>query len=381
MLASLAPMPLLERVLGRSRPSRPDDLATVIFSSGSTGNPKGVMLSHGNIASNVEQVSQVFFLRGADRVAGILPFFHSFGFTGTLAMPAVRGLGVVFHPNPLDARAVGALIQNYRATFLLATPTFLQSYLRRCTPGQLGSLRQVLAGAEKLPQKLATAFEDRFGIRPLECYGATECSPVVSVNSGDYRSAGMRQTGGRRGSIGRPLPGISVRIVHPENGREMPLGESGLLQVRGPNVMKGYLSNPHKTIEVLRDGWYSTGDVARVDEEGFLEIAGRLSRFSKIGGEMVPHLEVEEVLNRLCGSQEPSFAVAGVPDERKGERLVVLHTLPEDRLRDCLRRLSQSGLPRLWTPRPGQFHRIESLPYLGTGKLDLARIQRMARSF
>ena len=379
LLAALAPVHLLERLLGRTRPARLDDLATVIFSSGSTGNPKGVMLSHGNIASNIDQVSQVFFLKGRDRVAGILPFFHSFGFTMTLAMPAVRGLGAVYHPNPLDARSVGALIQDYRATFLMATPTFLQSYLRRCTPGQLGSLRHVLAGAEKLSDSLASQFEDTFGIRPLEGYGTTECSPVVAVNTPGYRAPGMRQAGGRRGSIGRPLPGMSVRIVHPESREVLPQGESGLLLVKGPNVMQGYLGRPEKTARVLNDGWYATGDMAQMDQEGYLEISGRLSRFSKIGGEMVPHLKVEKALQELAEAEEPSFVVAGVPDERKGERLVVLHTLPEDRLGDCLQRLSSSGLPRLWAPRPGHFHRIDALPYLGTGKLDLARIQAIAQ--
>jgi acyl-[acyl-carrier-protein]-phospholipid O-acyltransferase/long-chain-fatty-acid--[acyl-carrier-protein] ligase len=165
-----------------SKASPMDDLATVVFSSGSTGDPKGVMLTHFNIVSNISQVSQVFMLDGRDKVLGILPFFHSFGFTAGLWLPAVQGIGVVFHPNPLDAQAIGVLVEKYKVTFLVATPTFLQAYMRRCTPESFGSLQFVLVGAEKLPERVAAAFEDRFGIRPLEGYGCTECSPVVTMN-------------------------------------------------------------------------------------------------------------------------------------------------------------------------------------------------------
>ena len=175
-----------------------DQLATVIFSSGSTGDPKGVMLSHYNVMSNIGQVSQVFMLGGRDRVLGILPFFHSFGFTAGLWLPAVQGVGVVFHPNPLDAQVIGGLVQKYKVTFLVATPTFLQGYMRRCTPENFGSLQYVLVGTEKLQERVALAFEDRFGIRPLEGYGCTECSPVVTVNGRDFRAPGFHQVAARR---------------------------------------------------------------------------------------------------------------------------------------------------------------------------------------
>ena len=266
----------------------------MIFSSGSTGDPKGVMLSHYNIGSNIEQLEQVFGLNRHDRFLGILPFFHSFGFTGTLWLPAVLGSGVVFHPSPLDTKSIGPLIRQYKGTFLLATPTFLQLYLRACAPEDFGSLRVVMTGAEKLPDRLAAAFEERFGIRPLEGYGCTECSPAVAVNTLDFRSAGFRQVGGKRGKIGHPLPGVSVRIADPDSMQPAPTGQPGLLLVRGPNVMQGYLARPEKTAEVLNDGWYVTGDIAAIDQDGFLQITDRLSRFSKIGGEMVPHIRVEE---------------------------------------------------------------------------------------
>ena len=377
----LLPGPLIEKAIGNKRRKGMDDLATVIFSSGSTGDPKGVLLSHYNIVSNIEQLAQAFMLSKRDRILGILPFFHSFGFTGTLCLPVVVGVGVAFHPNPLEARLVGALVQRYSVTFLLATPTFLHAYARRCVPEDFGSLQHVLAGAEKLPERVAQAFEDRFGIRPLEAYGCTECAPVVAVNTRDFRAPGFRQVGAKRGSIGHPLPGVSVKIVDPDTLQPVAVSQPGLLLVSGPNVMEGYLNRPDKTAEVLREGWYNTGDVAALDEDGFLRITDRLSRFSKLGGEMVPHLMVEEKLHEFAEVTEQVFAVTSVPDEQKGERLVVLHTLPEDELRKCLEQLAHADLPALWKPRAQQFMRVEALPYLGTGKLDLRKIKEMALTF
>ena len=378
LIAWLLPDRWLQQVLGAEKKTGLDDLATVIFSSGSTGDPKGVMLSHYNVGSNIEQLEQVFGLSRRDCVLGVLPFFHSFGFTGTLCLPAVLGVGAVYHPNPLDARAVGPLVCGYRVTFLLATPTFLQLYLRGCAAEDFGGLRVVMTGAEKLPDRLATAFEERFGIRPLEGYGCTECAPAVAVNTLDFRSAGFRQVGGKRGKIGHPLPGISVRIVDPDTQVPLAAGQPGLLLVRGPNVMQGYLGRPEQTAEVLRDGWYTTGDVAAIDEDGFLQITDRLSRFSKIGGEMVPHIKVEEKLHELVGATEQTFVVTGVPDEKKGERLVVLHKLADGQLPVCLEKLSQCDLPNLWKPRADQFFHVDTFPQLGTGKLDLRQVREIA---
>jgi acyl-[acyl-carrier-protein]-phospholipid O-acyltransferase/long-chain-fatty-acid--[acyl-carrier-protein] ligase len=278
----------------------------------------------------------------------------------------------------LDAKAIGPLINRYSLTFLLATPTFLQLYMRGCSPEDLGSLRVVMTAAEKLPERLASAFEEQFGIRPLEGYGCTECSPTVSVNTHDFRAAGFRQIGAKRGKIGHPLPGISVRIVDPQTSAPLPMGQAGLLLVRGPNIMQGYLGRPDKTAEVLCDGWYVTGDIAAIDEDGFLQITDRLSRFSKIGGEMVPHIKIEEKLHELAGATEQTFIVAGVPDEKKGERLVVLHKLSPEQLKPCLEKLAQCDLPNLWKPRADQFFHIDALPYLGTGKLDLRKAREIA---
>jgi acyl-[acyl-carrier-protein]-phospholipid O-acyltransferase / long-chain-fatty-acid--[acyl-carrier-protein] ligase len=380
LAAKFLPTRLLEMFLGVSHPPELDDTATIIFSSGSTGDPKGVLLSHFNLASNVEQLEQVFHLNEKDRILGILPFFHSFGFTGTLCLPPLAGIGVVFHVSPLDAQSIAALVSKYSVTLLLSTPTFLNTYARRIPAEAFGSLRIVMAGAEKLPDRIAQAFEDHFGIRPLEGYGCTECSPVVAVNTYDFRAAYFRQVGAKRGTIGHPLPGIAVRIVDPETGETLPPDKPGLLLVRGPNVMVGYLNRPDKTAEVLHDGWYNTGDIATVDEEGFLRITDRLSRFSKIGGEMVPHIRVEEKLHELVGADGQVLAVTAIPDEKKGERLAVVHTLKEDQLRDTLEKLAKTDLPALWKPRPDQFLYVEKLPYLGTGKLDLRKLREIAQA-
>jgi acyl-[acyl-carrier-protein]-phospholipid O-acyltransferase/long-chain-fatty-acid--[acyl-carrier-protein] ligase len=380
-LGTFAPFRLLTKVAGRDHQVGLDDLATVIFSSGSTGEPKGVMLSHYNILSNIRQMEYILDLVPKDCFFGILPFFHSFGFTVTLCLPAAAGSGVVFHPNPLDTKAIGTLVRENAVTLLLATPTFLQLYLRSVPPEDFGGLHYVITGAEKLPERLATAFEEHFGIRPLEGYGTTECGPAVSVNMMNFRAPGFHQVGGKRGKIGRPLLGMKARITEADNpwsGRTLPPGQPGMLLIQGPNIMRGYLGQPEKTAEVLRDGWYCTGDIAFLDEDGFLQITARLSRFSKIGGEMVPHLKIEEKLHELVNASEQTFVVASVPDEKKGERLIVLHKLNQEDLPICLDKFAQCDLPNLWKPKADAFHRIETFPTLGTGKLDLRGVKDLA---
>ncbi|HEY4979536.1 MAG TPA: AMP-binding protein, partial [Candidatus Acidoferrum sp.] len=225
----------------------------------------------------------------------------------------------------------------------------------------------------------AQSFQDHFGIRPLEGYGCTECSPVVAVNTNDFRAAYFRQVGAKRGTIGHPLPGVGVRVIDPDTGETLAVDQPGLLLVRGPNVMVGYLNLPEKTAAALNDGWYNTGDIATIDEDGFLRIIDRLSRFSKIGGEMVPHLKIEEKLHELLDADGQVLAVTAVPDEKKGERPVVVHTLSEATLKEVLEKLSKSDLPALWKPRPDQFVFVEKLPYLGTGKLDLRVLRELAQ--
>lgn len=373
----LLPVGLLERFAGAERSVRRDDPATIIFSSGSTGEPKGVVLTHCNVDSNSDGVARVLFPTPRDGMLGILPFFHSFGYMA-LWFASNHGVRTVFHVNPLDAPTVGKLVEQHRLTILVATPTFLQLYLRRCSPGQFGSLRMVVAGAEKLSERLAVAFEKHFGVRPLEGYGTTECAPVVAVNAIDYRAPGYYQPGSRPGTVGQPIPGTAIRIVDPETSEPMPTGEPGMLMVKGPNVMHGYLGRDDLTAEVLRDGWYETGDIAVIDEDGYLKITDRLSRFSKIGGEMVPHGRVEEALHEAAHADEQIFAVTAVPDEKRGERLIVLYTRASEDIEGLAAKLGEMGLPKLFVPKVDQFVKVAELPLLGTGKLDLREVKRLA---
>jgi acyl-[acyl-carrier-protein]-phospholipid O-acyltransferase/long-chain-fatty-acid--[acyl-carrier-protein] ligase len=377
-LACLAPARWIEAYCGAKRAPTADDVVTVIFSSGSTGEPKGVMLSHANIASNCAALDQIFHVAPREKVLGILPFFHSFGFTATIWFPATSELGAVFHPSPIDAPAIGELVERHQISFLLATPTLLSIYLRRIAPAQFGSLRLVLAGAEKLSERLANAFEDQFGIRPLEGYGATECAPVIAASQLDFRAAGFYQPGWRRGFVGQPLPGVVCRVVDPDTFEDLPPNTPGMLLVRGPNVMRGYLGRPELTQKALRDGWYVTGDIAVLDDDSFLKITDRLSRFSKIGGEMVPHGRVEEELHKAAGLSVPTFLVTALPDEKKGERLAVLTTLALDQVPSLVEKLSNAGLPNLFLPRADAFVKVDELPVLGTGKSDLRAAKQIA---
>jgi acyl-[acyl-carrier-protein]-phospholipid O-acyltransferase/long-chain-fatty-acid--[acyl-carrier-protein] ligase len=358
-----------------------DDLATVIFSSGTTGDPKGVMLSHANIAANIDSMLHAIDPVPRDRLMDVLPFFHSFGYTVALWLPLIVGASAVCYPDPRQAKEIGEFIRKFKCNLFVTTPTFLRFIIRRCHKEDFATLRVLMTGAEKLPRSLAQEFAAKFGFEPLEGYGCTELSPVVAANVPDIKIADdYIQIGTKPGTIGRALTGVAVRIVDPNTRETLPPGQEGLLLVYGPNVMVGYLNRPEATGEVIRDGWYSTGDIAKMDEEGFLTITDRISRFSKVAGEMVPHQRLEDELHRILGTNDRVCAVCGVPDERKGERLVVLHTPLNGRtVKEVHDRLAESGLPNLWLPSPRSFFEVPELPILGSGKVDLARINKIAR--
>jgi acyl-[acyl-carrier-protein]-phospholipid O-acyltransferase/long-chain-fatty-acid--[acyl-carrier-protein] ligase len=355
--------------------AQPQTLATVIFSSGSTGIPKGVMLSHYNVLANIEAIAQLFWIGERDRIVGVLPFFHSFGYTITIWFPLIAGCGVVYHPNPTDAKAVGELTAKYQATLLLSTPTFCAGYTRKCSKEEFASLRYVLVGAEKLREPVAVAFREKFGVELLEGYGCTEMAPVAAVNAPNFQAGKDSQVGNKPGTVGHPLPGVAAKVVDPATFAPLAPGQAGLLLVKGSNRMLGYLGEPERTAEVLRDGWYITGDIAAIDDEGFLRITDRLSRFSKIAGEMVPHLRIEEAIGGALGYAP--CAVTAVADDRRGERLAVLY-VHEMEPAELWQKLSETELPRLWIPKRENLYRVESLPQLGTGKLDLCALKRRA---
>ena len=369
-------MPLSMMVNGCQRCN--DDLATIIFSSGSTGKPKGVMLSHHNLISNIESLRMIVRLRPGDDLCAVLPFFHSFGFNCGLWLPLTSGVSVNYIVNPLDGKTVAESIRENRSTILFAAPTFLLTYIRRSEPEDLVSLRLVASGAEKLKESIADSFEAKFGIRPLEGYGATELSPVISLNVPDAEVRGIRQAGNKPGSAGHPVPGVAAKVVDPETNAPAGVGEEGLLMVKGPNVMIGYLNMPAKSREVIVDGWYNTGDIARIDEDGFITITDRLARFSKIGGEMVPHLGIEQVYIEALGTSEHVLVVIGVPDPKKGEELVVLYLDKAGSAEKLHQIIVESEVPNMWKPRRNNYIRVDSMPLLGSGKLDIMKLRKIA---
>jgi acyl-[acyl-carrier-protein]-phospholipid O-acyltransferase / long-chain-fatty-acid--[acyl-carrier-protein] ligase len=376
--ARLLPADALLRRYGGDEAAGADEnaVATVIFSSGSTGVPKGVMLAHRNILGNIASVTRAFVMNPEDTLIGILPFFHALGFTGTIWYPLTHGFGVVYHPNPTDAKTIGELCEAHRVTFLISTPTFAAGYVRKCRSEQFAHLKYALVGAEKLREPVARAFKEKFGVDLLEGYGCTEMSPVVSANVPEVAGR-ARHAGIRAGSVGRPLPGVEARVVDLESGHGPLVEAEGALLVRGPNLMLGYLDDPERTRRALRDGWYVTGDIGRIDADGFLYITDRVSRFSKIGGEMVPHVKIEDSIAACLG--EPSASVVtAIPDESRGERLVAFYTDADVSPQELWDRLTRSALPKLWIPKRDDLRQVEALPTLGSGKVDLRAVRQLA---
>ena len=378
VMAALLPRQELMNILAPRTHRNVFETAVLLFSSGSSGSPKGVLLSHHNINSDVYSFWRIIGLRKyEDSILGNLPLFHSFGFTTGLWIPFMTGIKVVYVPNPLDASATGKMIQAHDITVLLATPTFLQSYMRKCTAEQFKSLRLVVVGAEKMRKDIAVKFKEMTGLEAVEGYGCTELSPVVSINIANSM-LDLGTVAGPEGSAGTPMPGICVKIVNPGTFQPLPHDTEGLMLVKGPNVMQGYLNDPEKTAEVIRDGWYNTGDIAKINPDGRIFITGRLSRFSKIGGEMVPHELVEATIQEIVGQEEKCVAVCGIPDEKKGERLAVLHTFSSPSPEEIIARLrTETDLPNLWIPKAESFIRIDRLPLLGSGKLDIKKIREI----
>ena len=355
--------------------------AVVIFSSGSTGIPKGIMLTHHNVTGDVMSLINTINWSKNDRILGNLPLFHSFGMNVCMWLPIMTGAETCLVPNPLDAHLIGEALSRRKLTVLMATPGFLQTYMRRCPKEVFRSLRLVVTGAEKLREDIAAKFRAMTNLTIVEGYGCTELSPIVSFNlPTDIRELGM--TVAKEGSIGPALTGICAKVVDPISFQLMPENTDGLLIVKGANVMLGYLNDPQKTKEVIRDNWYITGDIAQMDRNGFITITGRLSRFSKIAGEMVPHELVEREINNILLPDDRIVAVCGAADTLKGEKLIVFYC--DDELihpSDLIRRMREKGIPNLWIPREENFIRIDSLPLLGSGKLDLASLSRLAKDF
>ena len=384
ILCKILPTSTLIKMLGLND-LQGDDEAVLLFTSGSSGEPKGVPLTHRNTLANVCQFGCRIHLGHDAKILGCLPLFHSFGSTVTLWYPCIEGINLITYPNPLETKRLAELISMHSANLLLSTPTFLRGYMRRVKPDQLQSLDFLITGAEKLPTSLAESFQQKFGILPMEGYGLTETSPATNVNLPNPSEQGNAPVikSQRIGSVGKFLPGIAVKITNPATGKLCPLDCQGTIWLKGANVFKGYLDNQKETGEVISEGWLNTGDIGRVDESGFLHIEGRLSRFSKIGGEMVPHETVEAAIIKLLkldADTERRIAVVGIPDEQKGEAIALLTTVCGETMhQECIDlryKLMDKGLPSLWCPK--MFIPTEQIPVLASGKLDIKGCQDIA---
>lgn len=356
--------------------ARPDDVAALVFSSGSTGDPKGVELTHRQIIANLDAVMEGLDLAASrEVVCNPLPLFHSFGLVVGNWLALTRRLLLVAHPDPTDSEGLGRLVEATGATLIVTAPTFVRGWMRRVEPGQFRSLRLVVAGAERCPTELRTAFKARFGMDLLEGYGCTELAPTVAVNMPTVVRDGFTELRSREGSVGRALPGMHVFAIDPGTRTPLPPESEGLLVVRSPARMRGYLDRPDLTAAAFIHGGYNTGDMGRVDADGFVHITGRLARFAKIGGEMVPLDNVQAALMRVAGDQE--VVVSAVPDASRGERLVVMHTGVAGGAEALLKALDDQ--PALWRPKIKDIIQVPSVPKLGTGKLDLGLIRMRAQ--
>ncbi len=352
--------------------------AAVLFSSGSTGIPKGVMLSHHNFNSDIHSFIKVMYWTRDDVLLGNLPMFHAFGLISAYWLPLMIACKVVYVTSPLDCDAVAKACMEHKVTILLGTPTFMQSYLRRCDPEMFSSVRLAITGAERLRMDISDKFGSASGGRRalIEGYGCTELSPIVAINIGSS-VLDLGKTEGKKGSIGPAMPGICAAIVDPVTRAPLPPDTEGLLVVKGPTVMQGYLGEPALTKEVIQDGWYNTGDIGKMDADGYITLSGRLSRFSKIGGEMVPHELVECAIGEILRLEEKVAAVSSIPDPAKGEALVVFYTKLPMTPEQIIEEMRARNIPNLWIPKASNFHPVEALPVLGSGKLDLVGLKKI----
>ena len=362
--------------------------AAIVFSSGSTGDPKGVRLGHRALIANGEAMMQHLGLsQSGNSLLSPLPLFHSFGLNVGTWLPLCQGVKMISHPDPTDARTIAKLAKTHQPDFFVSTPTFVRGWMRRIEPEDFASLQFGVVGAEACPAALHSAFKERYGAPLMEGYGATELGPVVSVNVPDRSDRDVTEVGTKAGSVGRPMPGIEVVTIDPDTQEILPTGESGLLLIRTPAQMSGYLHQPELTAKVCIHDGYNTGDIGRVDEDGFISLSGRLSRFAKIGGEMVPLDRIEDEIIRWLSEQHPledgaqwDVALSAVADPNKGERLMLLYA--QD-LPVSIKELIDEALanePALFKPKANSCHQVDALPVLGTGKRDLAALKRLAES-
>ena len=380
MIVKMLPASILSLLFIKS--SKIDDTVAILFSSGSEGKPKGIELTHKNIMGNIKQSTTLINAKDNDVILGTLPIFHSFGLTVTTLLPLIEGIPVVCHPDPTDGVGIGKIATKYEATMLFATATFFRLYTvnKRLHPLMFASLRMVIAGAEKLPLEIREGFRNKFGHEIYEGYGATETTPVASINIPDVlmQDSWRVQIGNKIGTVGLPVPGSAFKIVNPDNFEPLSTGEEGMILIGGTQIMKGYIGDEEKTREsiYIKDNirWYITGDKGKLDEDGFLTIIDRYSRFAKIAGEMVSLGLVEESIRKVL-TENNQIAITAIPDKKKGEKVVLFleGLLSVDTLKELIKSLKLNPLYI-----PTTYHKVETLPKLGTGKADFKGLKSLA---
>ncbi len=374
------PSVVLIRLFSKASYANLRNAAVLLFSSGSSGTPKGVILSHHNVNSNVNSFINIMGMQaGMDKISGCLPLFHSFGMNICFWVPLMYGVSVVFIKNPLEIDEVIKSIRDYKLTLLATTPTILNAYIKKSERSDFKTLRLLILGGEKFNSKDAKGIRNLTGIEPIEGFGCTELSPVVSINiADDFKD--FSTMSGKVGSIGKALPGIAAKIVNQDTWKDVLPDRKGLLLIKSPSVMEGYLSE-EATKNAIIDGWYNTGDIASIDEEGYITIVGRVSRFSKIAGEMVSHELIEALIYEYLNIGDRLLAVMGVKDAMKGERLLVLYSGLKLNPHKIIGFLLKKGLSNLWIPKIKDFIKIDEIPLLGTGKMDIAKLNEVALRF
>lgn len=350
-------------ILNRIHKGDEDDTAAILFTSGSEKDPKAVQLTHRNLASNIQSFGDYINISDKDILLANLVFFHIFGLTVNLWVTFCYGMTMVTYANPLDFQTVSKIARDEKPTIMVGTPSFFWGYLNKSEPGDFKTLRLMVAGADKCPDGLRNGYMQKHGVTLLEGYGATETSPVISVNSHEFN---------RPGSTGRVIPNVQVRIENFETGEECKVKEVGKIMVKGDLVMKGYYGDPELTADALVDGWYNTGDMGYFDEDGYLFHAGRFKRFAKIGGEMVSLVKVENTLEKFLPAGV-SCCVIEVFDEKKGSEIIATVTQEVHKI-EILRKMGNE-LPNIALPR--QFIVIKELPMMSTGKIDFRSVTKL----
>jgi acyl-[acyl-carrier-protein]-phospholipid O-acyltransferase/long-chain-fatty-acid--[acyl-carrier-protein] ligase len=360
-----------------------DSIAAIMYTSGSTGVPKGAVLTHGNILSNIWQIKHHLALGDSDKLLGVLPFFHSFGFTVTLWTVLVLGLEVVYHPSAVDSRALARLVEEHKLTIVISTPSLLRLALPRLTREGFSSVRLLLLGSEKLKSELAATVTEKLALTAYEGYGCTELSPVASANVPQISPEGStdKTVAPAAGSVGLALPGTDIAILDRDTGALLSSNQEGLIFLRGPQVMREYYGNKVESAAVLQNGWYYTGDAGRVDDEGRLYLSDRADNVIKMAGEWVPLSRIDSAIREIAGITELEVATVGVPDSVKGKRPVVLYTRVGLDIGALTMALGASALPALWVPKSRDFFQVDSLPVGASGKLDLKAMKSLALKF